>query len=464
MTSTERHIKPGISSGEMFLPEGSVYFLGIGGIGMSALARYFHSRGVKVSGYDKTSTELTRMLEHEGINVHYSDDTELLDKEAKLVVYTPAVPSDHKELNYYQNNNYDIRKRSEVLGMITSSSYNICVAGTHGKTTTSAMIAHLLRHSGVGCNAFLGGIATNYGTNFWSSSVNVSVAEADEYDRSFLSLNPDIAVITSMDPDHLDIYGTEKNMQDAFLQFREKVKTGGLLIYKKGIARENELKAGRMMSYSLSDNRSDAFAENIKVENGCYRYDITVRDKRISGMYLEMGGRHNIENSVVATVTALELGIGEDKIRAAIADFKGVKRRFEYIIKSDERVFIDDYAHHPQELSALLNGVKDLYPHKKITIVFQPHLYTRTRDLAEEFAGVLGMADEVLMLPIYPARELPIAGVTSNMVAKKIKGKVDVVEMTDLPGVIGKMQPELLITAGAGDIDTMLGKIKKALS
>ncbi|RYG51405.1 MAG: UDP-N-acetylmuramate--L-alanine ligase [Chitinophagaceae bacterium] len=448
---------------EKYRPEGNVYFLGIGGIGMSALARYFNQQGVKVSGYDKTSSVLTRELEQEGIKVHYVDDLSLIDKDASLVVFTPAVPKEHKELEFYRKNGYNLKKRSEVLGMITRSSYNICVAGTHGKTTTSAMIAHLLRHSGFGCTAFLGGIAANYNSNFWSSDSSVCVAEADEYDRSFLQLNPDVAVITSMDADHLDIYGSEKNMQDAFIQFSKRIKKDGSLISRKGLAREQELIADKVLRYSSSDITAGAFASDIAIENGSYKYNITVRDKRIQGITLNMGGIHNVENSVAAVAVAVELGIEDDKIKSALTDFKGVKRRFEYIIRDEKMVFIDDYAHHPEELRALLNGVRDLYPDRKITMVFQPHLYSRTRDLADAFAEVLKMADKVLLLPIYPARELPLAGVDSNMLAERINDEARVVEMNSLPEVIGEMKPELLVTAGAGDIDTMLESIRKVL-
>ena len=453
-----------VASEEIYLPGGSVYFLGIGGIGMSAIARYFNGRGVRVSGYDKTPSALTKELEIEGIEVHYVDDVNLIDKNASLVVFTPALPPDHKELNYYKNNGFNLRKRSEVLGMITGSTFNICVAGTHGKTTTSAMIAHLLRHSGFGCNAFLGGIATNYNSNFWRSNRSVCVAEADEYDRSFLQLSPDIAVITSMDADHLDIYGSEENMQEAFLEFSGKLKTGGLLIYKKGLQRERELRSENLMSYSLSDNSADAFADNVNTYSGSYNYDVTVKDRRISGFTLNMGGRHNIENSVVAVSVGVHLGLDDESLKKAIAEFKGVKRRFEYIIKGDDLVFVDDYAHHPQELRALIDGVRDLYPTRKMTMVFQPHLYSRTRDLADEFAAVLSLADEVILLPVYPARELPIEGVDSEMLAEKINKKVRVVEMKELPEMIGKLKPELLVTAGAGDIDTILASIKNSLT
>ena len=307
----------------------SVYFLGIGGIGMSALARYFNSNGVKVSGYDKTPTALTGKLEEEGISIHFDDDISLIDKNAELVVYTPAVPKDHKEYNYFLENNYTILKRSDVLGMITKGTFSICVAGTHGKTTTSAMIAHILRDSGYGCNAFLGGIASNYGTNFWSSEKNVSVAEADEYDRSFLKLFPDVAVITAMDADHLDIYGTAEKLEDAFIDFAAQVKPNGLLISKFGLQRSAELKVPNKMSYSLQDKAADAHAENIKIKRGSYLFDLSINKESIKDIELNMGGMHNIENSIAAITVAKHIGIDEGKIKAAVAAFRGVKRRFE---------------------------------------------------------------------------------------------------------------------------------------
>lgn len=420
---------------------------------------------MKVSGYDKTPTELTSRLEKEGIAVHYEDNVELADKTAGIVVYTPAIPADHAELNYFKENNYTLLKRSDVLGLVTKDTYNICVAGTHGKTTTSAMIAHILRHSGYGCNAFLGGIATNYGTNFWSSEKQVSVAEADEYDRSFLKLNPDVAVITSMDPDHLDIYGTAENMQDAFVAFARKIKPEGLLIYKHGLKRANDLEAPLKISYSLNDTVADAKAENIRVENGSYVFDVMIKDHRLAGIRLNMGGLHNIENTVACITAAYHMEIADEKIKAAVADFAGVKRRFEYVLKRKGRVVIDDYAHHPEELRALITSAKELYAGKKCMVVFQPHLYSRTRDLAKGFGEVLGMADEVILLPIYPARELPIAGVESEMILaqmrpmnKRVAGKEALVEE------IKKSDPSLLIIAGAGDIDTMVELIKKSLS
>ena len=447
----------------------AVYFLGVGGIGMSAIARYFNSRGVKVSGYDKTETELTKKLISEGINIHYEDNVDLIDKDALFVVFTPAVPKDHTEYNYFLNKGFSILKRSEVLGLITSSSFNICVAGTHGKTTTSTMIAHILRHSEYGCNAFLGGIASNYDTNFWSSSKNVYVAEADEYDRSFLKLNPDIAVITAMDPDHLDIYGNEESFKEAFLEFSGKVKKGGLLISKFGLEQTKNFRSPNNITYSSNNSGADCFAKNIHMQNGSYHFDVKIKEEVIENLVLHMGGMHNLENAVAAIAVAKNIGLVDEKIKAAIAEFKGVKRRFEYIIKQEKKVMIDDYAHHPQELSALINGAKGLFPEKKCTIIFQPHLYTRTRDFADGFAEALNLADEVYLLPIYPAREKPIEGVESEMIMKQMHSpKVVCCTKEELIKKIDEKNKneslELLITAGAGDIDTMVLPIKKILA
>jgi UDP-N-acetylmuramate--alanine ligase len=445
----------------------SIYFIGIGGIGMSALARYFHSRGTRVSGYDKTASSLTRELEQEGMKIHYEENADLIPKDAELVVYTPAVPKEHKELVYYQQNGYKVVKRSDVLQIATESSFNICIAGTHGKTTITTMVAHLLRHTGYGCNAFLGGIAVNYGTNFWASERNVSVVEADEYDRSFLKLSPDIAIITAMDPDHLDIYGTAEEMEKAFIDFSGKIKEGGLLISKFGLKRAKELKGTRHLSYSVQNNNADAHAENIKMMNGSYEFDVVIKEKRIEKVKLNIGGMHNVENAIAAITVASSLNIDEEKIKAAVADFKGVKRRFEYIIKIDDLVFIDDYAHHPEELRALISSAKSLFSDKKCTVIFQPHLYTRTRDLADGFAEVLDMADEVILLPIYPARELPIAGVSSEMILDKMKSKnkrvLDKEELKNWIRKDFKKQGKVLVTAGAGDIDLLIEPIKEIL-
>lgn len=441
----------------------SVYFLGIGGIGMSALARYFREMGCKVSGYDKTETPLTKKLTQEGITVHYTDTIESIDMQATLVVYTPAIPAHHEGFVFYKNNGYKLHKRSEVLGWITASMFNICVAGTHGKTTTSAMIAHILRDSGYGCNAFLGGVTSNYQTNYWSHKNAVAVAEADEYDRSFLRLQPDIAVLTSMDPDHLDIYGNEKNMQDAFIAFTGKIRKNGVLIHSKGLPRESELQAPVTLSYSIGKNAADFVAEDIRIENGSYRFNVKSKHTTLSNLTLHMGGAHNIANITAAVAVALQVGIEEDKIKKAVESFKGVKRRFEYILRNDAKVFIDDYAHHPQELTALIQGARELYPAKKITVVFQPHLYSRTKDLAAGFSGALDLADEVLLLPIYPARELPMEGVSSRMILEGMQQKATIVEKENLLDTIRQLQTDVLITAGAGDIDALVEPIKKIL-
>lgn len=457
----------------------SVYFIGIGGIGMSAIARFFHSNGITVSGYDRSETGLAKELEAEGIEIHFDENVETIPKDVDLVVYTPAVPKDHKELVFYRQNGYRVVKRSDVLEMITKSSFNICVAGTHGKTTTTTMIAHLLRDSGYGCNAFLGGISVNYGTNFWGSDNNVCVVEADEYDRSFLKLAPDVAVISSMDPDHLDIYGTAEAMEEAFVDFSKKIKRDGLLISKFGLRRGRDLQASRHLTYSLQNDSADAYAGNIRMKNGSYEFDVVTKDNKLEDVILNMGGMHNVENAVVAIAVASSLEIENDKIRAAVESFKGVKRRFEYIIKNERIVFIDDYAHHPEELRALILGAKTLFRQKKCTIIFQPHLYTRTRDLANGFAQVLDLADEVVLLPIYPARELPIEGVSSEMIlakmksenlpagrhGKKVLSKEDLLSWirNDYVKNLDTEFGQVLITAGAGDIDLMVEPIKKIL-
>ncbi|MDO6435484.1 UDP-N-acetylmuramate--L-alanine ligase [Flavitalea sp. BT771] len=441
-----------------------IYFIGIGGIGMSALARYFRFHGAAVSGYDKTATVLTRQLENEGIPVHYEDDPGQAPKDADVVVYTPAVPKDHQELLYYQQHEYPVLKRSEVLGVITHSSFNICVAGTHGKTTITTMIAHVLRHSGYGCNAFLGGIAVNYNSNFWSDKRNVCVVEADEYDRSFLKLSPDIAVITAMDADHLDIYGTAGAVEEAFIDFSGKIKQGGTLISKWGLTRAADLKGGSKLTYGLAVGGPDFYATDVTMHDGSYRFRVVSKDWVLDDVVLHMGGMHNVENATAAIAVAHQLGIEDDKIRAAVEAFRGVKRRFEYVLRKDGLVFIDDYAHHPEELRALISGAKGLFPGRRCTVIFQPHLFTRTRDFADGFAESLDLADEVLLLPIYPARELPIEGVTSRMIADKMtRGKAVLTDKKELLDKIQNRRMELVITAGAGDIDALVGPIREIL-
>lgn len=441
-----------------------VYFIGIGGIGMSALARYFHAKGVIVQGYDKTETALTRQMEAEGIGVHYLDDIGLLDGQANLVIYTPAVPKQHTELNYFREHHFNVVKRSEVLGAVTAGSFNICIAGTHGKTTISAMTAHILRDSGYGCNAFLGGIAVNYDTNFWSNGRNLCVVEADEYDRSFLQLSPDIAVISSMDPDHLDIYGTTGNMEQAFIDFAGKIKPGGTLLSRHGLKRSADLHIDRHITYHISDVHAGVFASGVRTDKGCYHFDAVMNDRRIKDMVLNMGGGHNIENALAAISVSAQLGLPDDMIRNSLAEFKGVKRRFEYIVRNDHHIYIDDYAHHPEELRALISGARSVFAGKKCTIVFQPHLYSRTRDLAKDFAESLDLADEVILLPVYPARELPIPGVGSELILEnmKIAGK-SIMTRDELADWVSRNRPELILTAGAGDIDRMVETIKNIL-
>ena len=459
------------SLGDGGLP--SIYFVGVGGIGMSALARYFNAKGCKVSGYDKTATALCKILESEGIQIHYEDNVELIDKNAAIVIYTPAIPKDHNELNFYLQHDYTVVKRSDVLGAITNSSFNICVAGTHGKTTTSSMVAHILRHSGFGCNAFLGGIAANYDSNFWSSEKNVCVVEADEYDRSFLKLSPDVAIITSMDADHLDIYGTAENVEQAFLDFSSKIKPGGCLILKHGLKRHHDFKIHDTCTYSVTDEQANIYITNVKMEDGAYRFSVVNNYWHLDNVVLNMGGLHNVENIVAAIGVAKYLAIDDDKIKAAVASFKGVKRRFEYIIKTEKLVQIDDYAHHPEELRGLITGAKKLFPAKKCTVIFQPHLYSRTNDFADGFAEVLDIADEIILLPVYPARELPMEGVSSQMVMDKMHSENKMVLSKE--DLLKHLQQEkeahveegfeglLIITAGAGDIDAMVEQISNII-
>ncbi len=441
-----------------------VYFIGIGGIGMSALARFFRERGAVVSGYDKTETDLTVTLVEEGMNIHYADDINLLDKEAELVVYTPAIPADHKEFNWYRANNYLVYKRSDVLQRITEAMHAITVAGTHGKTTISTMIAYLLRETGYGCNAFLGGISVNYGRNYWSSERDTAVVEADEYDRSFLKLSPDIAVLTAVDPDHLDIYGTVEEMEAAFIQYTHNIKAGGTLLVKQGLHRQQELRGPETTTYSLQNDAADIFAANIQQKMGGYIFDVVAPGWRLEQMHLQIGGMHNVENTVAAIAVTQMLGIDGDKVRAALAGFRGVKRRFEYILKTAGIVYIDDYAHHPEELAALLRSAKSLFPDRRCVVAFQPHLFSRTRDLADGFAHSLDMADEVILLDIYPARELPMPGITSQTIADRMASPAHTILSKEGLLEYVKVAPlDMLITAGAGDIDKLVEPIKNIL-
>ena len=440
-----------------------VYLIGIGGIGMSGLARYFKKRGCVVCGYDKTITPLTSAMRNEGISVVYQDEEDNLkisflenDPET-LVIYTPAIPKDSKILNFFKSGGFSLKKRSEVLGIISKGMYTIAVAGTHGKTTTSSIIAHVLKDSRYDCSAFLGGIATNYDSNVLFGENNTMVVEADEFDRSFLTLYPDIAIVTSMDADHLDIYGDRSHLVESFRQFVSQIKEGGRLIYKKGL----DLHGGKTYSANVL---ADIQAVNVKVKDGSFYFDFKNADMVIENIQLGLPGLHNIENAIAAIEVALHLGIEPDKIKNALASFRGVKRRFEYILKEPKHIYIDDYAHHPEELRACILAVKTLYPDKKLTTIFQPHLFTRTRDFAEGFSEVLSMTDQLIMLDIYPARELPIEGVSSTMILDKVSiNAKQILSKEQTLDYIRAKKPELLLTVGAGDIDTLIVPLKEIL-
>ena len=440
-----------------------VYLVGIGGIGMSGLARYFHHLGCVVCGYDKTSTDLTSDLQKEGIPVIFDDNAGWIPSafhtpdESTLIIFTPAVPKDSVILNFFKDSGFELFKRSQVLGIISRGMFTVAVAGAHGKTTTSTMIAHILKDSGKDCSAFLGGISTNYHTNVLYGKNNIVVVEADEYDRSFLTLLPDIAIITSMDADHLDIYGDKDHLADSFRLFASQIKPGGQLIHKTGLPLEGGL------TYA-AEMEADAHASNIRIENGDFYFDFTNGKVTIPGIKLGIPGTHNVENAVAAIESALMLDISPDAVKSALGSFAGVKRRFEYIVKNNDHIYIDDYAHHPEELKACIRSVKRLYPGKKLTAIFQPHLYTRTRDFADGFAEALDLVDELLILDIYPAREMPIEGVNADMILGKMKlqnkrkcGKQEAVE------IVKNEKPGLLLTVGAGDIDQLVQPLKHAL-
>jgi len=449
----------------------TVYFLGIGGIGMSALARWFNQQGMFVAGYDRTPTPLTSELEKEGIQIHFEDDIKLIPSQVEtnktLFVYTPAIPKNHKEFNYLKGKGYTILKRSEVLGLITKSHKTIAVAGTHGKTTTSSLITHILKVAGVNMVAFLGGVTTNYASNLISEGTaneeTIVVAEADEFDRSFLKLFPDIAVITSVDPDHLDIYGNHQEVIKSFTDFTHQINKGGLLVKHESIrAIENEMDGVKVNTYGMS--RGQFFASTITTEGGFFEFNLVGFASEIKKIKLGVPGFHNMENAIAATIVAKHLGVDDASIKKALASFAGVKRRFEFVIKNDDLIFIDDYAHHPTEITAFLSSLRAMYPGKKITAVFQPHLYSRTRDFADGFSKSLSAADEVLLMDIYPAREEPIPGVSSDMLFDKIESNVKI--RCTKNNVVEKLEDldiEVIATIGAGDIDTCVQPIKQLL-
>jgi len=445
-----------------------IYFVGIGGIGMSNLARYFKSKGREVAGYDRTKSKLTEELENEGIAVHYTDDiaavpVEFLNNDSTLVVRTPAVPEDHSELRFFHKNGYKIMKRAQVLGEVSRSSRSLCIAGTHGKTTTTTITAHLLKQSRIDCSAFLGGISNNYNTNLLlSESSDLTVVEADEYDRSFHQLTPYMAVITSVDADHLDIYKTHSEYLESFAHFTELIRPDGCLIIKKGLPLKYRLQPGvKVYTYSVEE-KADFYADNIRYSNGRLYFDFYYPEGVISEIELGVPVKVNVENSVAALALAHLNGVSDDELRDSLASFRGSWRRFDFQIRREDFVYLDDYAHHPEELRASINSIRALYPDKKITGIFQPHLYSRTRDFADEFASVLSELDDLILLDIYPAREQPIPGVTSEMILEKVTLKSKTITTLDkVFDVLSIKQPEILVTLGAGSIDTLVPLIKR---
>lgn len=444
----------------------AVYFIGAGGIGMSALVRYFLSKGKKVGGYDRTPSELTEKLKEEGADIHYEENTDLIPADFReatttLVVYTPAIPAEHKELIYFRNNGFEIQKRAQVLGMLTRTEKGMCVAGTHGKTTTSTMAAHLLHQSHVKCNAFLGGISKNYGTNLLLDEESPYVViEADEFDRSFHWLTPYATVITAVDSDHLDIYGTREAYLESFRKYTSLIRPDGYLIIKKGLELVPDVQPG-VTIYTYSTEEGDFHAENIRIANGEICFDYVSPLGNIQDIQLGVPVYVNIENGVAAMALAQIGGADAEEIRKAMASFNGVDRRFDFKLKTDRMVFLSDYAHHPAEIKQSVSSIRTLYPDKKITAVFQPHLYTRTRDFYKEFADSLSLLDEVILLDIYPARELPIPGVSSQLIYDHLRPDIQksLCKKEDLMNVLAGKTLEVLITLGAGDIENYVPQI-----
>lgn len=440
----------------------NVYFIGIGGIGMSALARYFVANGKHVAGYDKTKTEITDSLENLGVKVHFEDSvahigSPFLNPETTLVVYTPAVPKDHKELVYFKNSFYEVLKRSAVLGEITKNTFCLAVAGTHGKTTTTSILGHLLNECNVEVTAFLGGISQNYNSNLILNGTKVTVVEADEFDRSFLTLSPDFACITSMDADHLDIYGEAEQLEKSFIEFSKKIKPNGKLFVRNGLPLKG-------ITYGLEDD-SDYSAQNIKIEKGAYIFDVKTPNATLKNFKFNLPGRHNLSNALIALAMSVEYGIPQQQLAKALASYAGVKRRFTYHIKTNDLVFIDDYAHHPEEIKAVYQAVREMYPNQKVLAIFQPHLFSRTRDFVDEFAQSLSQFDEVVLLDIYPARELPIEGVSSKWLLDKIQNpNKKLIQKSEIISEIKQSNAQIILTIGAGDIGEEVKRIKEALS
>jgi UDP-N-acetylmuramate--alanine ligase len=445
-----------------------VYFIGIGGIGMSALARYFNGRNIYCCGYDKTETELTKSLQAEWIDVHYEDNLDLIskrifNKEKTLIIYTPAVPANHSELVYFKEHGYTVMKRAEALGIISRGSFCIAIAGTHGKTTTSSMVAHICKQANLPVTAFLGGITANYNTNYIETvNSTITVVEADEYDRSFLQLDPDIAIVTSAEADHLDIYNTPELVKESFEAFTGRIKAGGKLILRKGI----NLSPAIPPVYEYGIDVEGLSATGVRVKNGQFCYEVNDGNRSLGTFKLGVPGRHNIENSLAATAVALCLGVPLESIKSSLDSFKGVKRRFETIVSTNTTTYIDDYAHHPTEIGACIAAARELFPGKQLTGIFQPHLYSRTRDFANEFAQSLEKLDRLILLPIYPARELPIEGVNAELILGKanINNKV-LINKDEVLSYLNDILPNIgvLITMGAGDIDGLVKPIKNLI-
>ena len=449
-----------------------VYFLGIGGIGMSALARWFATNGFAVAGYDRTPTALTQKLQEEGILVHFDDDINQVPalfiehKSQTLVIFTPAIPKNHVTYNYLKDNGFVLQKRAQVLGLLAGGMFTLAVAGTHGKTTTSSMLAHLLRHSGLNCAAFLGGITQNYGTNLLINAPTddlskvFCVVEADEFDRSFLTLFPQMAIVTSTDADHLDIYGDHGSMLESFAEFVTQIKPNGHLFMRQGLRLAVHTTA-QVSEYALD---SGAYhAQNVRVEDACFVFDIVYPNGVVSDISMQVPGFHNVENAVAAAAVGLAVGLSAAQIKNGLETFGGVKRRFEYHLKTDRKVLIDDYAHHPAEVEAFLRSVKALYPNRHVTAIFQPHLFSRTRDFAAEFAQSLSIADHLILLDIYPARELPMADVTSDLIFDPVTCTKVQCSKSELLEVIKNSPTDVVVTIGAGDIDQYVEPIKQIL-
>ena len=447
----------------------AVYFVGAGGIGMSAIARYFLKKGLVVAGYDKTPSDLTRQLEKEGMLIHYEENIEAIplackQKEECLVIYTPAIPEEHQELQYFRKNSFEIQKRAQVLGTLTQAHKGLCVAGTHGKTTTSTMCAHIMHQSHLNCNAFLGGISKNYGTNYILSDSDYVVIEADEFDRSFHWLRPWMSVITSTDPDHLDIYGTKEAYLESFRHYTELIQPGGALIIHRGLEmKENLQDTVRRYDYSL--NEGDFHAENIRIENGEITFDFISPIECIKDVQLGQPIPINIENGIAAMVMAQLNGCTAEELKNGMKTYGGVDRRFDFKIKTDKLVFLSDYAHHPKEIYQSAKSIRELYKDKHITAIFQPHLYTRTRDFYKDFAEALSQLDEVILTEIYPARELPIEGVTSQLIYDNLKEgvKKQLIQKAEVLDFINSHEFEVLIVLGAGDLDNQVPEMTKIL-